>query len=57
VSAFFYDYTAGGNSDTAGLMIAWWDFAGTDSDTAGTFTLTMPSANGVAGALWQITAS
>jgi hypothetical protein len=26
--AFIYDYTAGANSDTAGLMVCYWDFGG-----------------------------
>lgn len=40
--AFFYDYTAGGNSDTAGLLITYWDFGGTVSVVSGgNFTLTI----------------
>lgn len=57
VRAFFYDYTAGGSSDTAGLMMCYWDFGGTDSDSAGTYTLTLPTANAVTQALLQYTAS
>ena len=57
VGAFFYDYTAGGSSDTAGLMIAWWDFAGTNTDSNGVYTLVMPTANAVANVLWQVTAA
>jgi hypothetical protein len=50
--ALFYDYTMGGNSDTAGVPVAYWDF-GTPSVTSGTpFTLQLGvSAGGVASAL------
>lgn len=41
VYAFFYDYTAGGSSDSAGLMICYWDFGGTQSVTGANFTLTI----------------
>lgn len=37
--AFWYDYTAGGSSDTAGLLIAYWDFGGTQTVAGQTFTL------------------
>ena len=33
--AFIYDYTAGGGSDTAGLLVAYWDFGGTLSVVSG----------------------
>lgn len=56
VRAFFYD-TQVGSADASYPLICYWDFGGTDSDTAGTYTLTMPTANSVAGALVQITAS
>jgi hypothetical protein len=39
--AFFYDFTAGGSSDTTGLMIAYWDLGGSQSVAANTFTLTI----------------
>lgn len=47
--AFFYDYTAGGNSDTAGLLICYWDFGGAQTITGQTFTLTI---NGSGLATW-----
>jgi hypothetical protein len=45
--AFFYDYTAGGNSDTAGLLICYWDFGGAQTIAGQTFTLTV-NASGLA---------
>lgn len=39
VYAFFYDYTAGGNSDTAGIMVCYWDLGGAQSLTNGIFQL------------------
>ena len=46
--AFFYDYTAGGNSDSTGLLICYWDFGGSVSVVNdGTFTLTI-NASGLA---------
>ena len=46
--AAFYDYTAGGNSDSTGLLICYWDFGGSVSVVSGgTFTLTV-NASGVA---------
>ena len=48
--AFFYDYTAGGNSDSTGLLICYWDFGGSVSVVnGGTFTLTI---NGSGLATW-----
>jgi hypothetical protein len=41
VYAMFYDYTAGGNSDTAGIPLCYWDFGGTQTVTSATFTLTI----------------
>ena len=57
VYALFYDYTAGGNSDTNGIPICYWDFGGTQSCSSGTFTLTLGSANSVSNALVQYTSS
>lgn len=45
--AFFYDYTAGGSSDTAGLLICYWDFGGNQTIAGQTFTLTV-NASGLA---------
>jgi len=45
--AFFYDYTAGGNSDTAGLLICYWDLGGNQTISGQTFTLTI-NASGLA---------
>lgn len=42
--AFFYDYTAGGISDTAGLLICYWDFGGAQSVAAAPFTLNIPGS-------------
>lgn len=56
VRAFFYNAAVDTN-DTTRLLIAYWDFGGTDSDTGGVFTLNMPTANSIAGALQQFTAS
>lgn len=54
--ALFYDYTLGGNSDTAGVPLAYWDFGGTQSTSSATFTLTLPtSAGGVSTALLEFT--
>lgn len=39
--AFFYDYTAGGSSDTAGLLMCYWDFGGAQSVSGAPFTLTI----------------
>jgi hypothetical protein len=39
--AAFYDYTAGGSSDTNGLVICYWDFGGSQSVSGATFTLTI----------------
>jgi len=39
--AFFYDFTAGGSSDVNGLMIAYWDFGGTQSVAGASFSLTI----------------
>jgi hypothetical protein len=41
VYGFLYDYTAGGNSDTAGALICIWDFGGAQSVTSTNFTLTV----------------
>lgn len=41
VYAFFYDYTAGGSSDSNGLILCYWDFGGTQTVTSATFTLTI----------------
>lgn len=45
--AFFYDYTAGGSSDTAGLIICYWDLGGSQVIAGQTFTLTI-NASGLA---------
>lgn len=45
--AFFYDFTAGGNSDTNGLILCYWDFGGNQTVTSATFTLTI-SGSGLA---------
>lgn len=45
--AFWYDYTAGGNSDTAGLLICYWDLGGPQQITSQNFTLTI-SGSGIA---------
>jgi hypothetical protein len=42
--AFFYDYTAGGSSDTAGLLICYWDFGGNQTIAGQTFTLSINSS-------------
>lgn len=42
--AFFYDYTAGGNSDSAGLLVCYWDFGGSQSVSGAPFTLTVPGS-------------
>jgi hypothetical protein len=47
VYAFFYDYTAGGSSDTNGIVLCYWDFGGTQTVTSATFTLTI-SGSGLA---------
>lgn len=39
--AFFYDFTAGGSSDTTGLMICYWDFGGAQTVSGQTFTLSI----------------
>lgn len=39
VYGFLYDYTAGGNSDTAGALMIIWDFQGSQSVTSTNFTL------------------
>lgn len=39
--AFFYDFTAGGSSDTNGLMLCYWDFGGTQTVAGASFTLTI----------------
>lgn len=40
--AFIYDYTAGGGSDTTGLLVCYWDFGGTLSTvTGGNISLTV----------------
>jgi hypothetical protein len=39
--AFFYDFTAGGSSDVNGLMIAYWDFGGTQTVAGASFSLTI----------------
>jgi hypothetical protein len=45
--AFFYDYTAGGNSDTAGILLGYWDLGGASTvNNGGTFQLT-PNASGL----------
>jgi hypothetical protein len=44
--AFFYDYTAGGSSDTAGLLIAYWDFGGSQIIAGQTFSLNI-NASGI----------
>jgi hypothetical protein len=41
VYAMFYDYTAGGNSDTNGIPLCYWDFGGSQTVTSATFTLTI----------------
>jgi hypothetical protein len=38
---FFYDYTAGGSSDSAGLLICYWDLGGSQIVSGQTFTLTI----------------
>lgn len=45
--AFFYDFTAGGGSDTNGLLIAYWDFGGAQQITGQSFTLNI-NASGLA---------
>jgi|SRR6185437_2282975 len=45
--AFFYDFTAGGSSDTNGLLLCYWDFGGNQTVTSATFTLTI-SGSGLA---------
>lgn len=47
VYAFFYDFTAGGSSDTNGLMLCYWDFGGNQTVAGATFTLTI-SGSGLA---------
>lgn len=42
--AFFYDYTAGGNSDSSGMLICYWDFGGNQTVTTASFTLTINAA-------------
>lgn len=37
--AFFYDYTAGGNSDANGLLMCYWDFGGAQTVSGQSFTL------------------
>lgn len=39
--AAFYDYTAGGSSDTNGILMCYWDFGGSQSVSGATFTLTV----------------
>lgn len=39
--AFFYDYTAAGSSDTAGLLIGYWDLGGAQTVAGQTFGLTI----------------
>lgn len=46
VYAMFYDYTAGGSSDTNGIPMCYWDFGGSQPITSSTFTLTI-SASGL----------
>jgi hypothetical protein len=41
VYGFLYDYTAGGNSDTAGALICIWDWGGAQSVTSTNFTLSV----------------
>ena len=41
VYAMFYDFTAGGSSDTNGIPLCYWDFGGTQTVTSATFTLTI----------------
>lgn len=56
--ALFYDYTAGGGSDTAGVPICYWDLGGTQSCSNGSFTLTLGTGlPSVANCLIQFTAS
>ena len=56
--AFFYvGATANTNDATTNRLLAAWDFGGTNTDSNGVYTLVMPTANAVAGALVQITAS
>jgi len=63
--AFFYDAApatgstaiATTNDATTNQLIAYWDFQGTNTDSNGVYTLLMPTANAVAGALVQITAA
>ena len=54
VYALFFDNTVGG-SDTTNQVIAYWDLGGTQTVTASTFTLSMPTANAVSNVLvqWQ----
>jgi hypothetical protein len=44
--ACFYDYTLGGNSDTAGVPVCYWDFGGTQATSSATFTLTLGTSTG-----------
>ena len=54
--AMFYDYTLGGNSDTAGVPVCYWDFGSTESSSSTSFTLTLAtSAGGVVTALAEWT--
>lgn len=39
--AFFYDNTFGSSTDSTNLILAYWDFGGTNSSSSGSFTLTI----------------
>ena len=54
--ALYYDYTLGGDSDTAGVPVCYWDFGGTEASSSTSFTLTLSmSAGGVPTALAEWT--
>lgn len=56
--AFFYDYTAGGNSDSNGIMLGYWDLGGASTVNAGgTFQLTIATGAAPAGGLLVWSAS
>jgi hypothetical protein len=44
--AMFYDYTLGGNSDTNGVPVCYWDFGGTQATSSATFTLALATSAG-----------
>lgn len=42
----FYDYTVGGNSDTLGVPVCYWDFGATQATSSATFTLALGTSAG-----------